>query len=65
LWSVTAIDEEEDVGSYCMTLRKGEDASEEEALESSLWKSLWTCRETNEGRFWQLTASIFDTIVLV
>jgi hypothetical protein len=45
-------DEEKDVGSYWMTLRKGGDTSEggstrSHYVESSLWKRLWTCRETD------------------
>jgi hypothetical protein len=46
-------DKEEDVGSYWMTLRKREDlsfeggSSESHYVERSLWKSLWTCRNTD------------------
>jgi hypothetical protein len=39
-------DEEEDVGSYWMTLRKG-GSSRSHSLESSLWKRLWTCRKAD------------------
>jgi hypothetical protein len=46
--------EEEDVGGYWMTLRKGEKmfsfeggSSRSRYVESSLWKMLWTCRKTD------------------
>jgi hypothetical protein len=45
-------DEEEDVGSYWMTLRKkrmltsDEGSSRSHCVERSLWKRLWTCRES-------------------
>jgi hypothetical protein len=43
-------EDEEDVGSYWINLRKGEDTSEggssrSHYVESLIWKSLWTCRE--------------------
>jgi len=48
-------DKEEDVGSYWMTLRKGEErilsfergSSGSHYVESSFWKRLWTCRKTD------------------
>jgi hypothetical protein len=45
-------DEEEDVCSYWLTLRKREDtrgSSRSHCLENSLWKRLWTCRKTECG----------------
>ena len=45
-------DEEEDVRSYWMTLRTGEDtpfeggSSRSHYVEESFWRRLWTCRQT-------------------
>jgi hypothetical protein len=46
-------DEEEDVGSYWVTLRKERilsfegESSGSHYVESWLWKRLWTCRQTD------------------
>jgi hypothetical protein len=50
-------DEEEDVSSYWMTLRKREDTGickrkQKVAVENSLWKGLWNCKKNYEMNEW-------------
>jgi len=45
--------DEEEVGNYWMTLRKGQDtgtwnrSTRTHSMDNSLWKRLWACRKTD------------------